>query len=141
MVVERHEITVRLKALRNTLARWLQDSRPVFDFQSVGDLFSRWGSLHRELRSEYPSLLDDLPFHGMQIETVGRESFIRRHFLEAVLRDTEYCLDILSGVTTVDVPSMTVTREGVFFAGQYFDALQRVAEILSQAQKHIAVID
>jgi hypothetical protein len=41
----------------------------------------------------------------------------------------------------VEVPAMKVTREGVFFAGQYFDALQKVAEIISQAKKCLTIID
>jgi len=36
---------------------------------------------------------------------------------------------------------MTISREGVFFAGQYFDALQKVTEILEQADSQIDVID
>jgi len=47
----------------------------------------------------------------------------------------------LSTITTVNIPSMKVTREGVFFAGQYFDALQRVREILADAQQSITIID
>lgn len=41
----------------------------------------------------------------------------------------------------VEVPAMKVTREGVFFAGQYFDAFQKVAEIISQAKKTLTIID
>lgn len=41
----------------------------------------------------------------------------------------------------VEVPAMKVTREGVFFAGQYFDAFQKVAEIISQARKTLTIID
>jgi hypothetical protein len=42
---------------------------------------------------------------------------------------------------TVEVPAMKLTREGVFFAGQYFDAFQKVAEIISQAKKTLTIID
>lgn len=36
---------------------------------------------------------------------------------------------------------MTISREGVFFAGQYFDALQKVRDILEQANTQIDIID
>jgi len=36
---------------------------------------------------------------------------------------------------------MTISREGVFFAGQYFDALQKVTNILEQADSQIDIID
>jgi hypothetical protein len=36
---------------------------------------------------------------------------------------------------------ITISREGVFFAGQYFDALQKVTEILEHADTEICIID
>lgn len=33
---------------------------------------------------------------------------------------------------------MRVTREGIFFAGQYFDALKQIREIISQAQRKMS---
>jgi len=41
----------------------------------------------------------------------------------------------------VEVPSMKVTKEGIFFAGQYFDAIRTASEIFSLAQKSIVIID
>lgn len=41
----------------------------------------------------------------------------------------------------VNVPSMKVVREGVFFAGQYFDALRLTTEILASAQRSMVIID
>ena len=43
--------------------------------------------------------------------------------------------------SVVIVPSMKVAREGVFFAGQYFDAIQCAADIFSLAQQSILFID
>jgi hypothetical protein len=37
--------------------------------------------------------------------------------------------------------SVQVSREGIFFKGQFFDALRSVSEIISQAKKEIVVID
>lgn len=139
--MEQHELTIKLKVLRNTVAKWLEDARAIFDYQSVQDLFSRYNPLRDALRSEYPSLLGDLPVRTMQIETAGNSTYINRRSLDLLLKDIEYCLDILSSITTVDVPSMKVTREGGFFAGQYFDALRHVTEILSHAQRSIVIID
>jgi hypothetical protein len=36
---------------------------------------------------------------------------------------------------------MTVTREGVFFSGQQFDALRRITEILAPAKSAIVIVD
>lgn len=38
-------------------------------------------------------------------------------------------------------PAVTVEREGIFVAGQHFDALQLAVQILSRAKKSIVIID
>ncbi len=45
------------------------------------------------------------------------------------------------GGMAVEVPAMKVTREGIFFAGQYFDAYQRITEILDEAESSVVLID
>lgn len=144
--MEQDEITTKLRGLRNNIKNWLEYrdefNRPTRYFvpQIVLDLFHRCSTLRDVLRSEYPSLFNDLPVRKLpkHNETTDR---IERTKVELLLKSVDYCLDILSGMTMVVVPSMKVTREGVFFAGQYFDALQRVAEILSSAKQSIVVID
>jgi hypothetical protein len=42
---------------------------------------------------------------------------------------------------TVELPVMTLTKEGVFFAGEYFDAFRRIAGIVQQSQKTIEIVD
>src|SRR3989337_2522275 len=151
--MERNEVVAKLKALHNNIAKWLEDrhvagrTRPALYFnpEVVLDLFQRFAPLRDVLRSEYPSLVDDLPVREVpkpsgtaDYENLG---YIERSSLELLLKDVDYCLDILSSMATVDVPSMKVTREGVFFAGQYFDALKSVNEILSHSKQSIVIID
>ena len=59
--------------------------------------------------------------------------------LESVLERLDLMTATRAAVRGVD--SIQVTREGVFFAGQYFDALQRVKEIPSSAQRSVVIID
>lgn len=59
--------------------------------------------------------------------------------LESILERLE--LMALSNTTRVDVSSIEETREGVYVAGQYFDALEPVREILSRATRSIVIID
>jgi hypothetical protein len=42
---------------------------------------------------------------------------------------------------TKPAPAVTVDREGVYFAGQHFDAMLRVSRILSIGKKSITIID
>lgn len=140
----RNERLAKLRALRNNIAKRLENRDQNFDPLYALDLFDRYATIRDELKSEQPSLFGDLPVREVPIrgttEFDGR-GYIQRYALEFLLRDVEYCLDVLSSLTKVDVPSMTATREGVFFAGQYFDALQLVREILSNARQSIAIID
>lgn len=135
----------KLRALHNNIFnRLLELHRQNFDPLYTLDLFNRYATIRDTLKSEYPSLFDDLPVREVPIKIStdfdGRGS-IKRFALELLLRDVDYCVDVLSNLTVVNLPSMTVTREGVFFAGQYFDALQRVREILSNAKQSIVIID
>jgi hypothetical protein len=58
-----------------------------------------------------------------------------------------YALDILSHPMNTAAPppppptSVNVAREGIFFAGQPFDAMRAISGILSTATKSIALVD
>jgi hypothetical protein len=144
--MQRHEIETKLKALRNNVANWVDPPRTL-DPKLVLDLFHRYASIRDTLISEYPSSFNDLPMREIPEPIgVGTDNYDGRGYIDpddakSLLNDIDYCLDVLSSVTTVDIPSMKVTREGVFFAGQYFDALQLVKEIFSHAKKIIVIID
>ena len=144
--MERPEILSKLIALRSNLAKFLRDPRGNhFDPKYVLDLFHRYVPIRDELSSNYSSLFGDLP----QRETPtpsdttdydGR-GYIDRADLNILMSDIEYCINILSKIPSVDIPSMKVSREGIFFAGQYFDALSKAEEILSMANQSIWIID
>ena len=68
-----------------------------------------------------------------QVERFRKDVADRITKLESILER----LDLMALSNT----TIEVTREGVFFAGQYFDALQRFREILSRAQRSVVIID
>lgn len=144
--MELPEIIAKLTALRNSLESWLENPRArIFDPRNTLDLFERFIPIRDELRSSYPSLLGDLPLReapkpSNTTDFEGR-GYIWRHEFEVLLKDVKYCLDLLSTQPTVYVPSMTISREGVFFKGQYFDALQKVTGIVEDANARIDIID
>ncbi len=144
--MEKNEIFAKLTALRNSLESWLKNIRDeYFDPLSTQDLFGRFIPIRDELRSLYPSLFGDFPLREAP-KPSGTTNYdgrghIERCHLDLLLKDVKYCLDILSTQLTVDIPSMAILREGVFFAGQYFDALQKVTGILEHADTQIEIID
>lgn len=141
-------IKAKLKALQNDISFRLRDPMAhYFDPPTVLDLFQRYVSISNTLRSEHPSLFGDLPVREVPKSSgstdYGGRGYIESSSLELLFSDVSYCVDLLIniGFTMPEAPSMKLTREGVFFAGQYFDALQRVREILSNANQSIAIID
>lgn len=142
------DVEVKLRALRESVYKWLnvyhRGQARNFDPKDVQDLFSRYESLSSSLRTKYPSYFADLPTHKAELSgTMDFEGrgIIHRKYLEILLIDIGNCLDILSGITTANVSNVKVTREGVFFAGQSFDAVQLIADIVSTAKQSIMIVD
>ena len=142
----------KLNALRNAVRKKLEATTPrevahprnLFDPTNVAELFTRYEPLRDELKKEFPSLFNDLPIRTVKpsgTTEFGGRGYINRLQIKQLLDDIENCLDLLSGVSKVEIPSMKVTREGVYFAGQYFDALKNVKDILSNANRKIDIVD
>jgi len=144
--MEKYEILSKLIALRSNLAKFLQNPRGnYFDPKYVLDLFHRYIPVRDELLSNYSSLFGDLPQREIpkpsNTTNFDGRGYIKRVDLNILMNDIEYCINVLSNIPSVDIPSLKVSREGIFFAGQYFDALLKAEEILSMANQSIWIID
>lgn len=139
-------IIPKLIALRNLLDSWLKNEHYLyFDPKETQDIFERFVLIQKELCTSDPLFFEDLPIREMPkssgtTDNAGR-GYIERSHLELLLKDINYCLDILTNQPVVNISSMTISREGVFFAGQFFDALQKVTGILEQSSVKIDIID
>ena len=83
-----------------------------------------------------------LPFEDIvedQVERFRKDVADRITKLESILERLPLMTTTPAGIRGID--SINVSREGVFFEGQYFDALQLVKKILSDAQRSIIIID
>jgi hypothetical protein len=124
----------------------LEDPRArYFDPALVLEFFERWAPIRAALRSGFPSVLDDLPVRAVPVSSgttdyEGR-GYIIRQAIEQLYGDMQYALDALAALPSVTIPSMKITREGVFFAGQYFDALRQVSDLVSGALKSLSLVD
>ena len=116
-----------------------------FDPQKFLEFFKRYEPLRDALISQDPELFGDLPVREIpppsKTTDFDGRGYIVRQYLETLIQDIGYALDVLAAIPPVLVPSMKVTREGVFFAGQYFDALRFVAEFVKGAKSSIVLID
>jgi len=121
------------------------------DFDAARERLLRWKSRTARLLSKqiHPDEGEKLrkkqkgsSLIGRHLHNLADEANRYRGFLSSLMEEVEkHPKDILSTQPTVDIPSMTISREGVFFAGQYFDALQKVREILEHADIQIYIID
>ena len=139
------ESLAKLIALNHNLAKFLRDPRGrFFDPKYTMDLFHRYEKIRGELINEHPRLFSDLPIRDMPqpsgtTDYDGR-GYIERADLVILNNDIEYCIDILFKIAE-EVPQIAISEEGIFFAGQHFDAILKAKEILSRAKKRVVVID
>jgi len=142
------DVETKLYALRKNVDQWLNayhyGRARYFDPKDIYDLFSRFNSYSNFLRSKYLSYFTDLPIRKVELSGTtdfeGR-GYIHRKFLEILLMDIDYCLNVLSKMTTIKAQNMKITHEGVFFSGQVFDAIQPIADIISTASQSIMIVD
>ena len=144
----KNESMVKLTVLEKNVNHWLNvfhfGRANYFDPKDVMDLFTRFDSLRNQLRSEYPNYFGDLPTREVkssQTSDFEGRGYIVRRALEILLMDINYCINTFSEAQISDEPPVKVTREGLFFAGQYYDAIRWVSDIFSSAQKRIVIID
>lgn len=144
--MERHDQLAKLLALRRSVTDWQDHLLKRAPHQRVHidlvrDLWVRFAAIRTELKTAYPTLLSDLPDRPAPTIASGQAAGLDATTLESLLRDVAYCHDVLAALPAVSVPSLQVTREGVFFAGEYFDALRKASELLQRAVKDILLID
>jgi len=142
------ESLIKLKALEKNVSYWLNvflsGQGRYFDPKAVTDLFTRFSSIRNQLQSDFPNCYGDLPIREVKssntMDFEGR-GYIERRDLEILLMDINYCIDTFPEPQTSNEPLLKATREGLFFAGQYYDAIRWVSDIFSNAQKRIVIID
>lgn len=128
----------KLKALHNRVLRvqQLHASPPAEIFNALRDQFL---VLAEKLKTEYDGLEDFTP---QNYDTFKRDE--KAYFkwgTRALMDDINYFIDFLTGITSVHVPNVEVSDEGIYFSGQHFDALMKFNKIIAEAKGEIVLID
>src|SRR5574341_409878 len=142
--MELQEVVAKLTASRKLLETKLQgNDTGNIRIEDVEVVYKRYAELRTILQTEYPSLFADLPEHPIPPKTGTNDGrpLTYIYYVTKLIEDMTYCLDLLSSTVTPPGPSATLTREGVFFSGQFFDALLKITDLITQAQKTIVLID
>ena len=113
----------------------------------IMDVFERFAVLRDVIKNEYPDLFGDLPARPLPDppnEVPGAcdgRGAITGKTSEVWLADMDDCFKLITSVEQRAASSVKVTREGIYFAGQTFDALLNFQEIISTAKRNISIID
>lgn len=142
-----NSVITKLIALSNKVVNHLNRGDRYFDPPIALDYFQRFEKMKDFLKKKFPDLFSDIPEREIP-KSSGTTDFdgrgyILREPVHILFTDMKEIIDIWnnSQISKTNLPSIKVTREGVFFSGQYFDALLRVKEILATAKRSIIIID
>ncbi|MGI8670157.1 MAG: hypothetical protein ACR2J3_09990 [Aridibacter sp.] len=134
-------VHIKMKALKNQIERWLNDNphkhMPLVEAEGF---FNEYKILLKKLEESQNGLFNNLPLSA-KLETEETGSLILSRQIKNLLNDLKYCLDILEAKSEFNDSLVKITKEGIFFAGQYYDAFKKINEILQSAEKTIYVID
>jgi hypothetical protein len=127
-----------LKELQEQLERFAREKKLVINLSTFRFLADEIGRIKAGFPDLLPPFVDQEFFAGAFDGKPHYELASVRTYVSIAVAKVAASLE---QTQTVEIPSMLVAREGVFFAGQYFDAIQRISEILAQAEASIFVVD
>ena len=144
--MELADLRARFDALRKSVAEYRRGYKQgLVRLRMVVDYFTQYAECRQTLVSELPSALSSLPSGAIltnsDAQLVNGVEYIRPELLGRLAGDIDLCLSLLSHVLDPERESLKATREGIFFAGQSFDAMRLVMGLLGDAKRDIAVID
>ncbi|MBM4030689.1 MAG: hypothetical protein FJ291_02765 [Planctomycetes bacterium] len=133
-----------LERLRQTADRYTELYLPL---NLVDNLLNQYDQTAEALRSQHGAPFEDLqraerPQQADVLAgTCGGPRMISRRILDALQLRVDYCLAVVSDVLARGGSTLSVKKQGAFFAGQQFDAFKLVHDIASVAGKSIEIVD
>lgn len=133
------EILKKLKALINHVDNSYRNYSQikVADYEQYISSFEKYFS---DLKVINPELYTDF-IPSSYNSYMSATQNVPPPFLIPISNNIKYLLDLSAEDETIVPKDFKITTEGIFFAGQYFDALIKVSEILKTAVSEIILID
>lgn len=121
------------------------DDRPWVNYDPIDVLllFERWANIRTELIATEPELAflpECFPPKPSETSDNDGRGIITRTWIERLQRDMEDAWHIINHPSR-QIPQISIDREGIFVAGQPFDAMVAVTSILRAAMTSITVVD
>ena len=133
------EILLKLTALNKHVNISYKDYSQikVVDYEKYISAFERyWGEL-KKINFELYSDFEPSTYYAYN----STADNVPAPFLLPIANNIQYILDMAPDDETIKPTAFKKTNEGIFFPGQYFDALTKVSEILKIATSEIILID
>jgi hypothetical protein len=133
-----NEVIAKLKAVRQRTQKLMElhSTPPMEQFDS---LYHQFVEEMEKVKAEYPTLSDFKSENYNQWIVDG--NYYEKWATRALINDIDYFLDFLTNIQSVQLPNIKITNEGLFFSGQYFDALSKLIDIIKTAKNEIIFID
>ncbi len=133
------EILIKLKALKSKMEQptGSLSGVNVKDYEAYIVSFNLYVN---ELKTIKPELYGDFNSSSL-FSRMGHHEYIGVFHLTPMKNDIQYLLDIAPDETLIKPTDFKITTEGIFFSGQYFDALAKISDILKSAVTEIILID
>jgi hypothetical protein len=123
-----------------------EDDLYAFDPLDALPLFEKWIKIRADLMATEPEL-DDIapcvppkPEHDKEHWDYDGRGFIHRNDIVRIWKEMKSVREILNHPSR-QVQQVSIDREGIFVAGQAFDAMLAVTSILRAATKAITIVD
>ena len=136
-IMTKHKSLSKLIAIRERVisTQKIHSTVPEDTFDNMKNQFLKEVE---KLKVEFSDLDDFVVSNYNQFKTPHNSYF--RWASEALTSDINYFIDFLENIETEDI-DIKVSDEGIYFSGQYFDALLKFNEIISTATSEIILID
>ncbi len=133
-----NEVAAKLKAIRERTKGLMEihASPPKILFDNLQNQFF---IEEEKLKIQFP-LLADFKHENYNRYLSGQDNYFK-WAPKALIHDIDYFLNFLNDIDNIQFPNLKVSNEGIYFAGQHFDALLKFNEIISNAKKEIILID
>jgi hypothetical protein len=135
-------VRAKLEGLYTAVAAELRDPHHNnYGGKRIVSLFERFNSVLSQLLKDNPELFSDIP--TIDVPEAGNEGQlpIGRPKIQELLSSVDSVRSICQFAPPADSMTPVITREGVYFAGQSYDALRSVQSIIETAVKSIRLID
>lgn len=134
-----NEYLIRLRALRANCKKTSPLYAMALPGKYVKRIYIQLLEIKTALDKERPDLFQSYTL--MAPANNGDNENYRKDILTDFVNDIDFHIDILDGICSPAMASVSINKQGIFFTGQFYDALMKISEIISEAKNEIIIID